>query len=250
MTGGWIEVERELAAWSAGGLVPRLWWRDDDAVEVTPQLERMLAQSAHHAAPLLLAVVPAHATPALARQLADVRLVEPCVHGYAHVNFAPTGEKAQELGDHRPLEVVVADLRRGRERLQELFGDHLLPVLVPPWNRISDRVIAELPKLGFGGLSRFGSSEIVVRAGLREIDTHVDIIDWKGGRVGIAHDRLRRKLAEALATARAGGGSPVGILTHHLVHDATAWSFMDDLLAFVAAHPPLGWVAPRELWRS
>ncbi|MFX9123728.1 hypothetical protein ABTN41_19840, partial [Acinetobacter baumannii] len=31
--------------------------------------------------------------------------------------------------------------------------------------------------------------------------------------------------------------APVGLLLHHLIHDAAIWSVVDELLAVVRAHP-------------
>ena len=36
----------------------------------------------------------------------------------------------------------------------------------------------------------------------------------------------------------------IGILGHHLVHDGTAWAFLDELSALVSEHPASFWLPP------
>ena len=51
-------VKQELRIWREQGLVLPIWWRDDDATEPTPALDRLLGLAASLGAPLHLAVVP------------------------------------------------------------------------------------------------------------------------------------------------------------------------------------------------
>jgi len=64
---GWADIEQELVRWRDAGREPALWWRDDDVVDATPALDRLLALHEAQRIPLALAVVPARATPALAK---------------------------------------------------------------------------------------------------------------------------------------------------------------------------------------
>lgn len=224
----------ELARWVDAGLSPRLWLRDDDAVAPTPALERLIALSAHCQAPVLLAVIAEPAQAALAERLADVVLLRPCQHGYAHRNHAGEGEREVELGGQRSLEVIGRELAAGRQRLIALFGDRLSRILVPPWNRIDENLVGRLPALGFSALSTFGPPRFAGIAGLGELNCHVDLIDWRGGRVGKSPERLEAELVSAFALAREEGGRAVGFLTHHLAHDALAWASLDTLCYWLA----------------
>ena len=66
----WEALDQELAYWRAAGRTAELWWRDDDAADTGPELDRLLALHRQSATPLALAVVPARATPTLAERLA------------------------------------------------------------------------------------------------------------------------------------------------------------------------------------
>ena len=85
-------------------------------------------------------------------------------------------------------------------------------------------------------------------APLRVVNTHVDIIDWHGGRGGKDHGRAGRcELVGGTAVGGCDAGSrePVGILTHHLVHDETAWLFLERLFEATAGNPACRWAIDR-----
>ena len=125
----------------------------------------------------------------------------------------------------------------------------VLPVLVPPWNRLSAPGLAQaLPQAGLRGLSRFGARAMPpTLAGVTGGHTHVDIIDWRGTR-GFAGDAVclarRWRICKARRMGRVDPDEPTGWLTHHAVHDAPAWRFMHRLLSFTAARSGVHWALP------
>jgi hypothetical protein len=254
----WRDLEREFDAWAAVGRTATLWWRDDDAVSATPELERLLALSGDFAVPLALAVIPAGADDGLRRRLAAAPSVVVLQHGLAHHNHAPPGDKKAEFGPHRPCAAMRAELAAGRERLRELFHGScaapLLPVLVPPWNRVDPALIPELPMLGLVGLSTHTPRPAREQDGVVQVNTHLDPLDWDG--------RRGRTVAPFVGTDAALGGliwhlvarrtgrvddeEPTGLLTHHLAMDAACWSFVAELLRRVAGHRAAHWVEARK----
>jgi len=241
--GAWRHLTARLDALATAGRTLDLWLRDDDAIEPTPALDRLLDFGARHQIPLLLAVVPAGAGQPLAGLLRGLETVRVAQHGFDHANHAPAGTKSRELGPDRPVETILAALREGAGKLRTLFDPAPLPMLVPPWNRIDPALLPALPGLGFRALSAFGA-EPVMPDGLVALNTHVDIIDWRGSRGGYPADRLVAMLcAEIDRRAHTGWPlAPLGILTHHLVHDAAAWRFLDQLAACLAGHSAARWV--------
>ena len=226
----WRALADEVARWGDAGRTAELWWRDDDAIDTGPALDRLFSLAGDTQTPLALAVVPAQATPALAARLADEPGVDVLQHGYAHTNHAPASEKTIELGMQRPAMMTLGELATGWMALERLFGTRALAVMVPPWNRIAPVLVPTLPEIGYRGLSTFGPRPRVhpVR-GLLQVNTHVDLIDWKGGRVFAGQEAVLAGLVTALARARSGGEEPVGILSHHLAMDAEAWDFLRSL---------------------
>lgn len=245
MTDLWQPLRDELGQWRKSDLTPELWLRDDDAVEPTPRLDRLVALTGEFHIPLALAIIPARTGPALAHHLADARYVHPLIHGWSHANHAPPSEKKQELGTHRPRAAIVSDLAMGLERLSTLYGERLVPMLVPPWNRIDPALLDDLPALGFAGLSAFGH-KLLSGPRLAIANTHVDIIDSHAGNACRDHAWLVAALTRELAEARIAGGRPVGLLSHHLVSDEMAFRFLRDLF-LAAPHGLVRWRAPGEL---
>jgi predicted glycosyltransferase len=232
----WRRFDTALRRIESAGVPVDLWWRDDDATAASPALDRLLALARRHQAPLALAVVPASLDPSLSARLADESDVAILVHGLAHRNHAPASEKKSEFGNHRPPEVVVRDAAEGLRLTRATFGERASPVFVPPWNRISDEVAAVLPSLGFHGLSTFaGARPRPDVSGLLQIDMHVDPMDWRGSRSLADLDGLLDSLAGHLTeTALGTRRGPVGLLTHHLVHDEKVWTFLDELMERLA----------------
>lgn len=247
----WPDLIRELDAWALAGQTATFWWRDDDATAETGALDRLLDLANRHRAALALSVIPYRIVSSLAGRLAVEPRITVVQHGYAHVNHAPPGEKKAELGAHRPLGVALGELTRGALALDEAFGQGWLRVMVPPHNRIADALAASLPDAGYLGLSTYGRKQRGA-AGLVWVDVQVDPIDWQGTRgfVGAANALAAAIRDLAWRRAREFDPAPTGLLTHHLVHDSSIWSFLDDLLATLAGHPAARIVHPRAVFAA
>lgn len=247
MTALWQPLRDEFALWRTAGLTPELWLRDDDAVAPTSKLDRLIALGQDFAVPITLAIIPAHTGSDLAKRLDSAPHIHPVIHGWSHANHAPASEKKQELGAHRPRAVVLDDLTKGLDHLSGLYGERLTPLLVPPWNRIDPALLADLPALGFTGLSAFGH-KLVSRPGLAVINAHIDIVDSRAGNACRDHAWLVAALTHELTEARTAGGRPVGLLSHHLVSDEQAFQFLRDLFEMAPANR-VRWLAPQQLLR-
>lgn len=242
----WADLTAELDAWAAAGRAASFWWRDDDATAPSPALDRLLRRAEACGVPLALAVIPATAGPALGDRLAAAPAgIRVLVHGWSHGNHARPDKKKSELACGRPMAEMTTDLARGRTRLNELFGPRLLPVLTPPWNRLPAPLIRELPAIGIDGLSRFKPRKTRSPApGVVEVNTHIDPIDWHGGRGFTGEVAALGAITAHLAARRTGLADPTeptGLLTHHLVHDQALDGFLDRLMAHFAAHPAVIW---------
>lgn len=245
----WSPLADELERWQAASRRLRLWLRDDDAVGPTPALDRLNACAERFGLPVLLAVIPMLAEPALARSLREMPALLPCQHGCWHINHAPAGAKKSEFGPDRPPQEVDTEIVKASRHLRDLLGEAVLPVFVPPWNRIDRGHAARLPALGFAGLSCFRDHRHGPDGGPLLLNTHVDVMDWQGGRMGRKHADLIAEITGLLARWREEPQGPdtLGLLLHHRDHDETAWAFLDDLLARTAHHPAVMLTDPRRL---
>jgi predicted glycosyltransferase len=234
----WSALDTVLERSRDAGYAIEVWWRDDDAVAATPELERLLGLGRRYGAPVALAAIPHALEPSLSHRLAEEPLASVLVHGWAHVNHAPAPEKKAEFGDHRPLATMKVEGGQALERVLSAFGPKALPVFVPPWNRIASSVVAALPEIGYRGLSTFNDrTSCMAAAGLAQVNTHVDPIDWRGHRGLVEPQRLVAAIADLIErrlTGRADPREPIGILTHHLAHAEQVWSFCDSLFERLA----------------
>ncbi len=94
----WQPLLSELAGWERAGRKADFWLRDDDAVEPTAALDRLLTLTEKYGVPVALAVIPAFTGAALAKRLDEAPHAVVAVHGWSHENHAAAGEKKQELG--------------------------------------------------------------------------------------------------------------------------------------------------------
>ncbi len=241
----WAPLRHELDRWQTAGKTVRFWLRDDDAIEPTSALEQLLKLTADAKVPLTLAVIPASTGEPLAARLGDAQQVLVALHGWSHTNHAGPEEKKQELGAHRPPEVVLGELRDGLAILRRLFGPRFISMLVPPWNRINGALIAKLPAVGLETLSVYGAAK--ADSPIRLLNTHVDIMNWHGVRGSRPQDELIADVVRELRARFDDDGEPIGILTHHLVHDENAWAFLSDLLIETRAHPAATWTSSEAL---
>ena len=250
----WPALTCELDKWQEHGARATLWWRDDDAHLPSAQLDTLIEMSGTAAIPLVLAAIPSLIDASLQNKIEQTPGISIVQHGWSHQNHAPLKEKKCELGDHRALVEIQQELLRGAEVLRTLFGDRFMPVLVPPWNRISTTVADHLISMGYGGLSAFGDTQIKpFPAEFCQVNTHVDLINWRKDRRFIGTGQALEHITAHLRHRRCGH-SPysgiTGILTHHLVHDEDLWRFLEELFDITARHPAVHWQAGPQIFRA
>lgn len=244
----WQDLEGELAAWRRAGRVATFWWRDDDAVRVTPALQRLLALSSATATPVALAVIPREADDGLREWLATQPTAAVLQHGWSHDNHAPGDERQEEFGLHRPLPVMLDELARGWRRLATFPRAH--PVFVAPWNRMEPMLLSHLPSTGLAAVSTLGPrSSADACPGVRRTNVHVDIVDWQGTRGFMGEDAALDQVLAHLSARRAGAvdaDEPTGLMTHHLFHDEGCWAFIQTLIERTRVHPAVRWLAAEQ----
>ena len=251
VTAAWQGLFDEIAVWRDAGRTVDFWWRDDDAGRPAPALARLIALAASADVGLALAMVPDEAQrEALADAPALLAVIQ---HGVDHRNRAEPGGKKTEFPASEETGLALARLRAGHARLQQVAGKRLLPVLVPPWNRISaPGLLAALAGAGYRGLSRFDPrSSRTAAPGLQQVNTHVDIIDWRGSRGFAGEELVLGQAVRHLRARREGRADPdecTGWLTHHAVHDEAAWTFMAGLLARTQGRPGVRWRTAAEVF--
>lgn len=240
----WQDIEDELTKWSEAGEKAQFWWRDDDAVAVTPALEKLIEVQQKYRAPLVLAVIPATLKPELAERVNLLDKLSVVQHGFAHINHAEEGEKTSEFPASRNMESMMEELDDGWARLSAF--KNLDKAFVPPWNRISPDVVIGLLGRGYKAVSTFAP-----RTTPGSINAHADIIDWRRTRGFAGVEKSLENILLHLRGKRLGQfdkDEPTGLLSHHLDHDEGCWTFIDSFLLWTQDQQAVEWVAGEQLF--
>jgi hypothetical protein len=237
---GWRRLRSEIGRWRSAGRRPRLWWRDDDARCETPRLHRLIVQAARADVPLCLSVIPEGLDKSLCDAVAFYDRIVVLQHGVRHVDDSGA---PSEFRQDEPPEQVAQRLAEGWSALDGFR--RRLPVYVPPWNALTPNVEAALRLSGHRAVSAWNGPS---RPG--RVDAHVDLLRWRGGPRFAGRERVLARLTARLRMHRTGGlwSEPIGLLTHHLVHDEAAWRFLDELLLFGPVQDGVEWPSPDALF--
>jgi hypothetical protein len=254
-TAGWSDLVGEFDRWGEGGRVATLWWRDDDAATASCRLDRLVSLAGD--VPISIAVIPAAASPELAAWVADLSRSRKAPrlavlqHGWCHMNHAVDGKK-NEFPPERSCRAVRSELIEGQDRLAALFGTHVLPVLAPPWNRYASRFLPLLAACGLGAISRLNPRHRRWPSpGIAETNVHIDLVAWATCRGFIGEQAALGGIIGHLQSRRLGkvdAEEPTGILTHHLVQDEAADTFLRRFVATTREHPATRWLDAAEVF--
>lgn len=234
------ELRHELSEWERSNRIAKFWWRDDDAVSATSALHRLLALAEQIGTTVALAVIPERADESLANLVGR----GPCCvwqHGLRHhwEHEDPEGKYAQgEFGEGRELSRMMADAHHGQIALDRLFGQNTWQkVFVPPFHALSNCFKGLLPSLGYWGLSS-GLPLSPPIGTVKEVNAEIDVMNWPE-RAFHGAEAVEKMIVEQLQSRRQvsrSRESPIGLLTHHLVHDDETWDFIAELFRFLNDH--------------
>jgi hypothetical protein len=240
----------ELDAWGAVGLVATFWWRDDDAIEPTEQLDRLLGVA--ESVPIALSVIPGLAIPALAERLEGCQRITVLQHGWRHSNYSPASEANSEYPGARSATDVLRELQDGRERMSTLFGERFQSVFAPPWHGFEDKFLPLLAHSGIGSISRKGPRKHAARAArIFESNVHAAFINWTQPPTFVGERAALERILKHLRGRRLrtyDTDEPTGILTHHLVEDPPSYYFIERLAEVIGGHKAAKWLRAAEIF--
>lgn len=217
-----LKVDTELARWRQLGIRPMLWWRDDDARQPAPELDRLIGLAAGR--PLALAVVPDVDLSPLATRLQNEPQVTVGQHGVDHVNRRPAGQVKCEYAEAPSVEALVQSLQAGRESMRAAGIEPAF--YTPPWNAVHAGLPRALRRAGYPLLS--AGANRVLYTDLPYMSAEIDVLAWKDAPRFKGALRIMSALGQALEDRRrtAEFDRPIGLLTHHLDHDEATWRFL------------------------
>ena len=252
MNTAWQGFFDEIARSRDLGRTIEFWWRDDDAARPERALERLMALAQTNSTPLALAAIPMQTEKEIfANPGPQVSVLQ---HGTDHLNRAGPQEKKTEFSSTEAPAAAIARLATARRQLETLAGKRFLPVLAPPWNRLPRQLAPHLAAAGWRGLSQFGARSSAEPApGLRQVNTHVDLIAWGSSRGFAGENEVLAVAVRHLAakrTAAADADEATGWLTHHAMHDEAAWAFLERLFETTRNQPGVTWRRAEELFHA
>jgi peptidoglycan/xylan/chitin deacetylase (PgdA/CDA1 family) len=203
--------------------------RNDDVESESDNLTRLIDRGLQLRVPISFGIIPATLTRDAGKLVNSVKrshpeLIEIHQHGWAHINHeGKTGRG--EFGAARSYDQQRDDLRKGRNTLEEIFGDGFFPAFSPPWNVYTADTVRAMKELGFLALSAgpvrlHGSGQ-----GIQHYPIALDLL-W-GGQLGLQSPRALFLSVYAILRCFQG---PVGLLLHHRGMDSEAFKFLDSLL--------------------
>jgi hypothetical protein len=244
----WKQLTKELDCWATNGTTATFWWRDDDAVDDTPQLDRLLKQAG--GIPLALAVIPSRAPRDLAARLAKYASVVVLQHGWRHDNHATGGDN--EYPATRSMADVSQELADGRRVLMTLFGPQAIPVFAPPWHGFDACFLPLLSRNDLAGISRRGPRPGLLAAeGIVQANAHVSLITWGTPPAFGDDDFYLDQIIDHLRGRRLGRydtTEATGLLTHHLVQDDKSYAFIARFVDVVSTHTAANWIDARHMF--
>jgi predicted deacetylase len=268
-TEAWRGMVRELDVWKDGGLRARFWVRDDDAVEMSGQLAQLHDIADRHELNIGLAVIPGKMRPGFVDILAQMRKrFYPMCHGWVHADYGRPG-KPGEFGRDRPFSRLRSDAEQAYTVFSNCFGT-TRAIFVPPNGRITFGLRKALPRIGFAAVStgpsyferkilRMSSAlpwmpAVAIRMAsvIPRFDVHIDVMDWRR-KTARDSEAVAAEIVENLHLRRRGflaPDHPIGLLTHHLVHDEQVWRLCNELLDALSAHETVDFVRADSLFEA
>jgi hypothetical protein len=188
----------------------RIYFRADDVAVPGRAFYRMMELFSHYRAPLSLAVVPAWLTQERWNSIQNRGVRTSALwcwhqHGWCHVNHETTGKK-QEFGSARLYSELKHDLLKGKQRLENILGNHFYPVFTPPWNRCNLKTLTLLKECRYLAVSR--------NCGALPASSD-PVSGW---------NRLFETLEKDISSGRCG------IMLHHQKMNTVAFDFLEILL--------------------
>jgi hypothetical protein len=245
---GWRQRLHEAVEHWGGNHLPVVFFRADDIGAGGRAFEAICRLFRQHATPLAMAVVPAWLSQVRKEQLFGAAPLEEPLwgwhqHGWRHVNWQRSGKKS-EFGEQRPFEKQWKDIWQGRQKMEELFGDHFTPIFTPPWNRLSPLTVKIVQQLNFRGVSLAGPFPRGVRppTGLTNLRIQIDLHTRKGREPDQDYQDLLDEITTLMTKKE-----PVGIMVHHHRMSLHAFEFLQELLTLLNDHPQVRLKGFREI---
>ncbi|WP_027186056.1 polysaccharide deacetylase family protein [Desulfovibrio inopinatus] len=205
-----------------------IFFRDDDVSTPKDGFARLASIFLRHHVPLCAAVVPAWLDESSGIELKALFADSPelCFwhqHGWRHVNHQQAGKKS-EFGSDRSLAAKSADIMKGQEIIQRVFGERAGLFFTPPWNRVDEETLETLSDHGYCAVSRSQNAKPLPPLSLPDVPVNVDLHTRKTPNAKDAAIEILHEIETGLASGY------LGIMLHHHRMNSVAFDFLDAIL--------------------
>lgn len=198
-----------------------LWVRVDDVGIYANNFELLCKMLVKHNIPVLFAVIPSLLDANTIKVLSSIKTGIISQHGYSHLNYNSSYQC--ELSDNRDLNILLKEIRNGKNYLKQTFGDRFYNILTPPFNKIDSRC-ANILKDEFACASIFGNSKTVFK---KDFNPNVDIINWHINKFE-NENFILKQIQNAL-----NNYTYIGICIHSEYLNKESLTILDDLFSWM-----------------
>ncbi|MDC0074355.1 hypothetical protein OAK17_05850, partial [Alphaproteobacteria bacterium] len=231
----WKNFSNELKECKKYNYIPYFWLRDDDAIKFTPNLKKFSIICKKYNIPMNLAVIPKLIEDSLIEFVSNEKNIYILIHGLRHLNYANKNQKKSEFGSNRDIETMLLEIQKGLEINKETFGEKSLPVFVPPWNRVNNKILNQLINIGIIGFSGINSTSFLRQQFksynpliIRNAD--IDIINWKSNKSFMGEELLLKSIISEIKVRIKNihlRSEPICILSHHEIMKNESFKFIE-----------------------
>ncbi|MBR71921.1 MAG: hypothetical protein CMM30_03140 [Rhodospirillaceae bacterium] len=250
----WDDLIYEINSNIDIGLPVEFWWRNDGVYSKSNDLRQLSSLASNEGVPVAISVIPEKMRDDIVFHIKNFDNHFVIQHGYAHKNHAHISEQKNELSLNRPIKDSLKDLSIGFRNLSSEFECKFLPILVPPWNRLSTQIIPHLNSLGLMGLSCLGGRNFPNPvSNIFQTNTHIDLIDWKGTNRFIGTGAAIAFACKHLSDKRNGKADPfepTGLLTHHMRMDFSSWAFIGTFIRKTKTISDVQWPSIQDIFKD
>ena len=177
----------------------KIWIRDDDVGQDDDKFLLLQKIFKDEGIPVTYAVIPGLISEKHVTALADDYVIQ---HGWVHENHNDMPKS--EFTTNRTFEQQLNDIQRGKQIMEQSFGENFRPVFAPPWHEMDDNTLQALTKVGFSTISVPNNHTYAGRMENIPIHTTLVLDD---------ENLLRRCMQQILAGFQSQ--QEFGILVHH-----------------------------------
>ncbi len=167
------------------------------------------------------------------------------LHGIHYINCSKTEGTKTKFPDDCDIDAQCKKLREYQKNFQEVFGDKLLPVFVPPYNSISEKLEQELLKDTFLLVSKDNRQNHHKDNMAFEYNIDIDFMHWEP-----FHLKSEEEILTEIMNRISDGQKLIGFNSHFKCMNSKWMKILDKLLFTLSKFDNVKFVMPLPLTKQ